>query len=250
MINLRRNSDRGFADHGWLKSWHTFSFADYYDPQFMGFGDLRVINEDHIAAAQGFPTHGHRDMEILTYMISGTLIHKDTLGNSELLKAGEVQCMSAGQGIRHSEFNHLTTQEAHLLQIWILPNQLNLPPSYEQKDFSKALAKHEWTVLASDEKNDSSLGEYAPLSINQDIKVRAKKTGLVATKETLKLDPLKRHWIQVVGGEIIAQPFNDQENKASSTLMLKSGDALAITSESGLILEYSEHAEILHFELR
>lgn len=250
MITLRRRADRGFADHGWLKSWHTFSFADYHDPRFMGFGDLRVINEDYIEGGQGFPTHGHRDMEILTYMISGTLIHKDTLGNSELLKAGEVQRMSAGQGIRHSEFNHLSTEQAHLLQIWILPSQLNLPPSYEQKDFSKELAKNEWTVLASNKQYDLGVAENAPLSINQNITVRAKKTGLVETTETLQLDPHKRHWIQVVAGELVVQTSHEQENKASPPLALQSGDALAITSESGLIIQYTGSTEVLHFELR
>jgi len=162
VIYLRKSLDRGHFNHGWLDTYHSFSFADYHDDRHMGFGPLRVINEDRVAAGGGFPTHGHRDMEIITYVISGALAHKDTLGNSTAITPGEVQRMSAGTGIRHSEFNHSAGEPVHLLQIWILPDQEALPPSYDQKrfDFSKARSL---TLLAS------KTGREGSVSISQEV---------------------------------------------------------------------------------
>lgn len=232
MLFHRVSHSRGFADHGWLKSHHSFSFADYYDPQFMGFSALRVINEDFIAPGAGFPTHGHKDMEIITYMIEGILEHKDTLGNSERLHAGEVQRMTAGTGVRHSEFNHSANSPIHLLQIWIEPQQKNLPPSYEQRSFAQELlkAKH-LTLLVSPNQNANSL------KIHQDIKIYGyqskKKTHL-----SQDLTPQRKYYMQIIKG----QPH-------VNGIQLAAGDALALQNEIKLEIMAEDECEFLFFDL-
>jgi redox-sensitive bicupin YhaK (pirin superfamily) len=156
VVKIRKSKERGFAEHGWLQSYHTFSFADYYDPNHMGFGSLRVINQDTIAAQSGFPTHPHRDMEIITYVYRGVLEHRDSLGNIGQIHHGEIQRMSAGTGIRHSEYNPSKTEVTELLQIWIQPSQMNVPPSYEQIDLKEELKIQNWVLLASKDNSRST----------------------------------------------------------------------------------------------
>jgi hypothetical protein len=230
MIKIRRSSDRGHADHGWLKSQHTFSFAGYYDPQFMGFRRLRVINQDFIAGGGGFPTHPHRDMEIVTYMVDGELTHRDSMGNTEVIRRGEVQYMCAGTGVAHSEFNASPTKVAHLLQIWIEPQELNLKPAYGQKSF---LPEFQTGKLVKVLSNDGSDGSVA-------IKQNARLWVGWLSEQTLKL-PLKkeRHgWLQVIKGEI------ELQNE-----VLKPGDAVAMTHEEEPEIRVKEGSEILFFDL-
>lgn len=200
MKYVRRSNERGYADHGWLKSYHSFSFADYYDPQFMGFRDLRVINQDDIAAGGGFPTHGHRDMEILTYVTEGALRHKDSEGNSEVIRPGEIQKMSAGSGIHHSEFNESQTEAVQLLQIWILPNKTRIKPGYEQKriDWSSPGLK----LIGSSEK-----GVPGAVHIEQDVKVYA---GKQKESEEYGFTKGRYYWIQVIDGslEVLGEKLN------------------------------------------
>src|ERR687884_949706 len=157
MINIRPGRERGHFDHGWLDTYHTFSFADYYDPANMGFRALRVINEDRVQAGRGFPTHGHRDMEIITYVLEGELAHKDSMGNGSIIRPGEVQRMSAGTGVRHSEANPSKEESVHLLQIWILPAEAGIEPSYEQKTFSDDDKRGRLRLVASPDANDGSV---------------------------------------------------------------------------------------------
>jgi len=194
MISIRRAEDRGHFDHGWLKTFHTFSFADYYDPKFMGFGTLRVINEDTIAGGEGFPTHGHRDMEILTYVVEGAIAHRDSTGKEGVIRPGELQRMSAGRGVRHSEYNALEEGETHLLQIWIEPNETGIEPRYETRDFSAPLEKGEPVLLASPN------GKSGSLEIAQDAWVWARRftTG---TEWHLPLSKGRLGWLQVIKGQ-------------------------------------------------
>lgn len=231
MITIRRSDERGQADHGWLNSYHSFSFANYYDPEHMGFRSLRVINEDRIAAGTGFPTHPHRDMEIITYVVSGAVAHRDSLGNTETIGASGIQKFSAGTGIAHSEFNPSSTEPLHLLQIWILPNQQGLRPGYEQKTFPPETKQGQWRKLASRDASDGSV------KINQDAELYATilRSG---EQQRYTLQPGRYAWVQVVKGEI-----------SLNGNALYSGDGAAISEETDLTLEATSDAEILLFDL-
>jgi len=230
MYQLRRSDDRGKADHGWLKSHHTFSFAEYYDTAFMGFRALRVINEDHVAAGGGFPTHPHRDMEILTYMVSGELEHRDTLGNGALIRRGELQYMSAGTGIRHSEFNPHAQEIAHLLQIWVMPDREGHPPAYGQKSFLSQLEAGQLTLLASQG------GRGESLKVHQDMSLWG---GWMAPGNVvLPLESDRYGWLQMVKGRA---RFGGE--------ILHAGDAMAVGAEEAPVLALLEDCEFLFFDL-
>jgi redox-sensitive bicupin YhaK (pirin superfamily) len=238
MLTVRKSSDRGHADHGWLKSFHSFSFADYHDPRHMGFGNLRVINEDRIAPGTGFGTHGHRDMEIVSYVLSGELAHKDSMGNGQtgaavdgVIRPGDVQRMSAGRGVMHSEFNHAPAATTHFLQIWIEPNVRGIEASYEQKHFDAASKRGALRLVASPEGRDGSVTIHADAAIY---------SGLFDGDEQLvrPLDPARKVYVHVVRGQ--AQ-VNGQR--------LESGDALRLEHESELRIEQASDAELLVFDL-
>ena len=231
MITIRRSADRGHADHGWLKSFHTFSFADYHDPAHMGFGNLRVINEDRIAPGTGFGTHGHRDMEIVSYVLSGALAHQDSMGNGAAILPGEVQRMTAGTGVRHSEFNHAKDSTTHFLQIWILPGAGGLQPGYEQKAFSDADKRGRLRLVAAPG------GEDGAVTLHADARIHA---GLFdgAESATLALPAGRKTWVHVARGRITA---NGQE--------LQAGDAIGLVDEAQLVLENGSGAEVLVFDL-
>lgn len=230
MISLRKSNDRGHGDHGWLKSFHTFSFAGYYDPRHIHFRQLRVFNEDIIAGGGGFPTHGHDNMEIITVVISGALEHQDSMGNKEQIKAGEVQVMSAGSGITHSEVNPSTTAPVHLFQIWIFPKTHDTKPSYRQKDFSAVTASQDWTLYVSpDGANDS-------LSIDQDALLF--NLSLPREKTTQYALAAKRHlFVHLVHG---VATLNGQ--------MMMPGDSATITQES-ISIHAIENSQFLVFDL-
>jgi quercetin 2,3-dioxygenase len=231
MLTLRRSGERGYADHGWLKSFHSFSFANYFDPQHMGFGNLRVINEDRIAPGTGFGTHGHRDMEIISYVLSGELAHKDTLGNIKAIPPGDVQRMSAGTGVQHSEFNHAKDQTTHFLQIWIEPNVTGIAPSYEQKTFREQGKRGRLQLVASpDGAEDSVL-------IHADARAYA---GLFNGGESfrLALQPSRKGYVHVVRGEL---EVNGQR--------LVAGDAAKLEGEPKVTLSAGKNAEVLVFDL-
>ena len=231
MIQIRKSQDRGHADHGWLKAKHSFSFADYYDPKHMGFSVLRVINEDRISAGMGFGAHPHRDMEIITYIIKGALAHKDSMGNSAIIKAGEIQTMSAGTGVRHSENNPLEDQDTHLLQIWLLPKLMNIKPDYGQKSFEKVLAERDLALVVSQD------GREGSIAINQEVDLYASK--LKKNKQLdFKLKPGRNAWIQIIEGEL---QLNSEK--------LKPGDGAAITAESLLKIESLVDSHFLLFDL-
>jgi redox-sensitive bicupin YhaK (pirin superfamily) len=237
MTELISASSRGFADHGWLKSWHTFSFADYHNENRMGFGVLRVINEDRIMGGTGFSTHGHKDMEIISYVIEGALEHKDSMGNETVIKPGEVQRMSAGTGIRHSEHNHLKNELGHFLQIWILPKQLGISPGYGQKNFSEDLSKNNLVLVISPN------GEDGSISINQDMRLYAcKKVDQTTGGFSKVIDSTKKYWIQNIKGSILIQD-------SVGEYILSPGDALQIQSVSKLTFSWKSGAEFLLFEL-
>ena len=231
MITLRPSAARGYADHGWLKSFHSFSFAGYYDPDHMGFGNLRVINEDRIEPGRGFGTHGHKDMEIISYVLSGNLAHKDSMGNVKGIPPGDVQRMSAGTGVQHSEFNHAEGQNTHFLQIWIEPNVTGIAPSYEQKTFADAEKRGKLRLVAS---NDGAQGS---VTIHADAKIYA---GLFDAAETaaLALNPNRKTYVHLVKGDL---EVNGQK--------LALGDAAMLEAQSSLELGKGRGAEVLVFDL-
>jgi len=231
MLTLRKSEDRGHADHGWLQSFHSFSFADYRDPDQMGWGNLRVINDDYIAPGTGFGTHGHRDMEIVTYVLSGALAHKDSLGTGAVILPGEVQRMSAGRGVQHSEFNHAPADRTHLLQIWILPRVQGIEPSYEQKQFDAADKRGRLRLVASPDGRDGSVTVHADASI---------RAGLFDAGERaeLALDPQRKAYVHLVRGRL-----------SVNGLALVGGDALKISDESRLVIDDAREAELLVFDL-
>jgi quercetin 2,3-dioxygenase len=231
MHQIRRSQERGFADHGWLKSFHTFSFADYYDPEHVEFGPLRVINEDRVQAGAGFGTHAHRDMEIVSYVLSGELAHKDSMGNGSTIRPGDVQRMSAGSGVRHSEFNPSAGEGTHFLQIWIQPDKLNIEPSYEEKHFEPAEKRGRLRLIVSPDRAQGSL------LIHQDARIYAGEFD-GAEAADLKVSEGRRLYVHVARGAISA---ND--------VALSAGDALRITAESGLRLQGGRDAEVLVFDL-
>ena len=230
MITIRNSLDRGHADHGWLQSFHSFSFADYRDPAYMGWGNLRVINEDHIAAGTGFGTHGHRDMEIVTYVLSGALAHQDSMGNASTINPGDIQRMSAGRGVQHSERNHADTS-THLLQIWIVPSQLGIEPGYEQKNFAPAEKQGRLRLVASPDGRDGSVTVHADASVY---------AGLFEAGEQaeLALDARRKAYVQVVRGRI---SINGRP--------LAGGDAAKLEGESRVLLDQATDAEVLVFDL-
>ena len=231
MLTLRKSDDRGYADHGWLKSFHSFSFAGYHDPLHMGFGNLRVINEDRIAPGTGFGTHGHRDMEIISYVLEGNLAHKDTLGNVKGIPPGDVQRMSAGKGVQHSEFNHADDRPTHFLQIWIQPNVTGIPASYEQKTFAESDKRGRLRLVASPDADQGSV------TVHADARLYA---GLFdgAEAATLPLDPKRKSYVHLVRGEL---DVNGSK--------LAAGDAARLENESALKLSNGKQAEVLVFDL-
>jgi redox-sensitive bicupin YhaK (pirin superfamily) len=231
MITIRKSDARGYADHGWLKSHHSFSFADYYDPKHMGFRALRVINEDQIAGGGGFPMHSHRDMEIITYLADGALEHKDSHGNSSVIRPGEVQRMSAGTGVSHSEFNHYPDRAAHLFQIWILPNKTGSNFSYAQKSFEKELQSEKAVLVVSQDGRDGSI------SIQQDADLYISRLAKDASW-TFSLPKSRHAWVQVTKGKIQLAGKN-----------LEQGDAAAISEEESLRFQASSDSEIMLFSL-
>ncbi len=234
MINVRRSEERGRANHGWLDTRHTFSFADYYDPEFMGFRSLRVINEDRVAPGAGFGRHGHRDMEILTYVLEGSLAHKDSAGHEQTLGPNEIQRMSAGTGILHSEFNASRTEPVHFFQIWIEPATSGTEPAYEQIRFDPNEKQNRWKRLAGPGNGDNAA------RINQDAQVFVAELAKGADMEYV-LDPNRAAWVHVVRGEVTV-----------NGVALRTGDAAAITDEQKLILAGGapNSSEVLLFDLR
>jgi redox-sensitive bicupin YhaK (pirin superfamily) len=231
MNEIRRSHERGYADHGWLKSFHTFSFADYFDPDHVEFGPLRVINEDRVAAGAGFPTHSHRDMEIISYVIEGALAHKDSLGNGSTIRPGDVQRMSAGTGVQHSEFNPSPSDPVHFLQIWIQPAERAIEPSYEEKRFAPEEKRGRLRLIASPDRAGGSV------LIHQDAKVYA---GLFTGSERADFEAAhgRRIYLHVARGAITA-----------NGTALEAGDALRITDGAPLRLSNPQDAEVLVFDL-
>ena len=231
MITIRKSEDRGHFNLGWLDTYHTFSFDQYFNPAHMHFRSLRVINEDRVAPGQGFPTHSHRDMEIITYILSGELEHRDSMGNGSVIRPGDVQRMTAGTGVSHSEFNPSRTEAVHLLQIWILPNARSLPPGYEQKFFDEDARRNQLRLIASDD------GRAGSVTINQDARVYA---ALLDAGQTVthSLEPNRHAWLQLTSGII---DLNGVE--------LTPGDGAAIETENELALTARGRAELLLFDL-
>ncbi|MCE7506479.1 pirin family protein [Polynucleobacter sp. IMCC30063] len=228
---LRKSNERGYADHGWLKSFHSFSFAGYHDPRFMGWGNLRVINEDWVAAGKGFGKHAHRNMEIITYVLEGVLAHEDSMGNVEGIPPGDVQRMSAGTGVTHSEFNHAHDTTTHLLQIWLEPSTAEITPSYEQKTIPTLEKEGQLRLIASPN------GAHNSVVMTADAKLYA---GLFSGAQTadLKLNPQRKAYVHLVRGTLMV---NEQ--------LLQAGDALLIAEEEHLHLRQGQAAEVLVFDL-
>jgi redox-sensitive bicupin YhaK (pirin superfamily) len=231
MQEIRRSKERGYADHGWLKSYHSFSFADYFDPKHVEFGPLRVINEDRVAAGQGFGTHSHRDMEIISYVLAGELAHRDSIGNGSTIRPGDVQRMSAGRGVRHSEFNPSPASLVHFLQIWIQPNVQGIEPSYEEKRFAADEKRGRLRLIASPDQGEGSV------LIHQDARVYA---GLFdgAERASLSIAPNRLMYVHVARGTVQA---ND--------VALEAGDALKLSDTPQLQLQDGRDAEVLVFDL-
>jgi hypothetical protein len=231
MLTLRKATDRGHANHGWLDTWHSFSFADYHDPEHVSFGPLRVINEDWVQPGAGFPTHGHRDMEIVTYVLEGALAHQDSMGNGSTIVPGDVQRMSAGKGVLHSEYNHARDAVTHLLQIWIHPASTGIEPGYEQKRFEPAEKRGRLRLIASPDGRDGSV------TIHQDATIHAALLD-GAERATLDLGAGRRAYVHVARGRLTV---NGQP--------LGAGDALKIVDEARVSLEAGSDAEVLVFDL-
>ena len=231
MMLVRKSGERGHFNHGWLDTWHSFSFADYYDPRFMGFRHLRVINEDTVAPGQGFPTHPHRDMEIVTYILEGELEHKDSMGTGSVIRPGEVQRMSAGTGVTHSEFNHSKSAPVHLLQIWLLPERNGLPPGYEQKELPGEALNGGLALVASRDGRDGGV------KIHQDVELYAGRLA-AGTTVTHPIRQGRHAWLQVAKGEVEANGD-----------ALAAGDGAALSQESSIVIKALKPAEILLFDL-
>ncbi|TDY78143.1 UNVERIFIED_ORG: hypothetical protein C7429_107129 [Pantoea allii] len=228
MIYVRKAEERGHANHGWLDSWHTFSFASYHDANFMGFSALRVINEDVIDGGQGFGTHPHKDMEILTYVLSGTVEHQDSMGNKEQIPAGEFQIMSAGTGVRHSEYNASESEPLHLYQIWIIPERTGIEPRYDQRRFPDVQGRQ---LVLSPDAREGSLKVFQDMTLSRWVMAAGEQ-------DNVAIDAGRRIWIQVVKGDVTVN------GNAITT-----SDALAIWDESALTIEASSVAEVLLFDL-
>ena len=231
MLTVRPSQERGYADHGWLKSFHSFSFAGYHDPLHMGFGNLRVINEDRVAAGGGFGTHAHRDMEIISYVLDGELAHRDSIGNVKAIPPGDVQRMSAGSGVQHSEFNHAEGRATHFLQIWIQPNVKGIPPSYEQKAFATQEKRGRLRLVASPDGAQESVLIHADASLY---------AGLFDGGETasIAIDPARKAYVHLVRGEA-----------SVNGIELHTGDAALIEAESSITIDHGRDAEVLVFDL-
>ena len=231
MLTLRKSNERGYADHGWLKSFHSFSFANYFDPAHMGFGNLRVINEDRIDPGTGFGTHGHRDMEIISYVLSGNLAHQDSMGNVKGIPPGDIQRMSAGSGVRHSEFNHAKGEQTHFLQIWIEPNVTGIDPGYEQKTVPESAKRGQLALVAAPQAAEHTVKIHADASLY---------AGLFDGAETasLALNPARKAYVFLVRGSV---QVNGEQ--------LNAGDAAMLQSEPSLALTNGQDAEVLVFDL-
>lgn len=230
MMHVRPSAERGQTRIDWLQSWHSFSFADYYDPEMMGFGPLRVINEDIVAAGAGFPTHGHKNMEIITLLLKGALEHKDSMGNGEIIRPLDVQRMSAGRGVMHSEFNPSSTEAAHLLQIWILPQTRGAEPSYEQKSFDPAGRKGCFQLLAAPD------GAEGAVSLDQDVRLSVAELSEGAL--TVAATPNRLYWVQVAAGRV-----------SLNGVGLNAGDGVALERVQTLDFTKAEAAEIILFDM-
>jgi quercetin 2,3-dioxygenase len=231
MLEVRRSADRGYFDHGWLKTFHTFAFAEYYDPSWVGYGPLRVLNEDRVAPGRGFGKHGHRDMEIVTYILAGELEHRDSMGTGSVIRVGDVQRMSAGTGVTHSEFNPSATEGVHFLQIWILPESQRLPPGYEQKHFSAADKRGRLRLIAARRDEDGTV------VIHQDARIYA---GLFdgGERADFQVAAGRRAWLQVARGALSVEATS-----------LSAGDGAYTLGPAQLTLHGGTNAEVLVFDL-